>query len=120
MPILIIFVFVDSIVMKHEFKIIEYDHSYAPAVADMWTRSGDSWGGFNIETSPETVRIEEETSVHVNLYLAIVNEEVVGYCKIAKWTQDEGVLYVASLNVRPDMHGKKSAKHSSENPSKER
>jgi ribosomal protein S18 acetylase RimI-like enzyme len=96
--------------MKQEYKIVEYDHSYATAVADMWTRSGDSWGGFNIDMSPEAVRIEEETSVHINLYLAIVNEEVVGYCKIAKWTQDEGALYVASLNVRPDMHGKKIGK----------
>ncbi len=51
-----IFVSVDSIVMKHEFKIIEYGHSYAPAVADMWTRSGDSWCGINIEKSVPTIQ----------------------------------------------------------------
>lgn len=96
--------------MNNEFKIVEYDPSYAAAVAGMWTRSGDSWGGFNNDFTPESVRVEEEASVHVNLYLALIGEEVVGYCKIAKWTQDEGALYIGTLNVRPDLHGKKIGK----------
>jgi len=96
--------------MDTNITIVEYDHSYAAAVADMWTRSGDSWGGFNIVTSAESVRQEEETSVYLNLYLAVAGDEVVGYCKLAQWMQDEGALYIAGLNVRPDMHGRKIGK----------
>jgi ribosomal protein S18 acetylase RimI-like enzyme len=93
-----------------DFRIVEYDPSLAEAVADMWNKSGDSWGGYNIELTAETVRQEEETSDHVNLYLAVVGSEVVGYCKIGKWTEAEGALYVDALSVRPDFHGKKIGK----------
>ena len=93
-----------------EFKIVEYNSTHAAAVADMWNRSGDSWGGYNMEITAESVRLEEETSTHVNLYLAVVMEEVVGYCKIGKWTENEGALYIESLNVRPDWHEKKIGK----------
>jgi ribosomal protein S18 acetylase RimI-like enzyme len=96
--------------MAQQFEIVEYDHSYAAALADMWTRSGDSWGGFNVEMTAESVRLEEETSPAVNCLLAVADDEVVGYCKIGKWTQNEGALYVETLNVRPDMHGKKIGK----------
>lgn len=92
------------------FKIVEYDPSYAAAVADMWNKSGDSWGGYNKDTTEDAVRQTEMASVYVNLYLAIVEDEVVGYCKIAKWTEGEGALYVVDLNVRPDYHGKKIGK----------
>ncbi len=93
-----------------DITIVEYDPTYAAELAAMWTQSGDSWGGFNVEMTAESVRAEEEFSDHVNCYLAILGDEVVGYCKIGKWTQDEGALYIDTLNVRPDMHGRKIGK----------
>jgi ribosomal protein S18 acetylase RimI-like enzyme len=94
----------------YDFTIVEYDPSHAAAVAEMWSRSGDSWGGYNIEITEESVRQEEELSPYVNLYLAAAGDEVVGYCKIDKWTEEEGALYIGGLNVRPDYHGKKIGK----------
>lgn len=93
-----------------DFKIVEYNPSYAAKVADMWTKSGDSWGGYNIEFTEESIRQKEEISAHINCYLAVIGNEVVGYCKIGKWTEGEGALYVEALNVRPDYHGKKIGK----------
>jgi ribosomal protein S18 acetylase RimI-like enzyme len=93
-----------------DFAIVEYDHSYAQAVADMWNRSGDSWGGYNVEFTADAIRHEEESSAAVNTYIAVLDDEVVGYIKLAEWTQGEGALYVAVLNVRPDLHGKKIGK----------
>ena len=87
-------------------KIVEYDHSYAAGVAEMWNLSGESWGGSSVVTTEEEVKREEESSVHVNCYLAIVDGLVVGYCKMGEWTKDEGALYVDGLNVRPDYHGR--------------
>lgn len=93
-----------------DFEIVEYDHSYAAALADMWNKSGDSWGGYNIEFTAESIVQEEEGSTCVNRYMAVVGDEVVGYIKLSQWTQDEGALYVDVLNVRPDFHGKKIGK----------
>ncbi|WP_058304213.1 GNAT family N-acetyltransferase [Gorillibacterium timonense] len=88
-------------------RIVEYDHSYARAVADMWNRSNESWGGGNSQRTEDSVRSDMENSTNLHVFLAIDGEEVVGFCSFSHYKSDEGALYVPLLNVRPDYHGRK-------------
>lgn len=45
-----------------QIRIIEYDPSYARAVAEMWNRSNESWGGGTNQRTEATVRREMEIS----------------------------------------------------------
>lgn len=88
-------------------RIVEYDPSLAGAVADMWNRSNESWGGGSIRRTEDTVRREMETTSNLHVFLAVDGGEVVGFCSFAHYRHDEGALYVPLLNVRPDYHGRK-------------
>ncbi|MEK3864460.1 GNAT family N-acetyltransferase [Paenibacillus sp. FSL H7-0716] len=90
-----------------QIRIIEYDSSYAGAVAEMWNRSNESWGGGTNQRTEDSVRREMEISSNLNAFLAVDGKEVVGFCSFAHYRQDEGALYVPLLNVRPDYHGYK-------------
>ncbi|GGG88598.1 GNAT family N-acetyltransferase [Paenibacillus radicis (ex Gao et al. 2016)] len=90
-----------------QIRIVEYDPSYAGALADMWNLSKESWGGGNDQRTEDTVRREMETSSNLHAFLAVDGKEVVGFCSFAHYRQDEGALYVPLLNVRPDYHGHK-------------
>lgn len=90
-----------------QIRIIEYDPSYAAAVADMWNRSNESWGGGTNQRTEDTVRREMETSSNLHVFLAVHEKEVVGFCSFAHYRYDENALYVPLLNVRPDYHGYK-------------
>ncbi|WP_042162007.1 GNAT family N-acetyltransferase [Paenibacillus gorillae] len=90
-----------------QIRIVEYDPSYAGALADMWNLSKESWGGGNDQRTEDTVRREMETSSNLHVFLAVDGKEVVGFCSFAHYRQDEGALYVPLLNVRPDYHGHK-------------
>lgn len=90
-----------------QIRIIEYDHSYAAALADMWNRSNESWGGGTNQRTEDTVRREMESSSNLHVFLAVHEHEVVGFCSFAHYRFDEGALYVPLLNVRPDYHGHK-------------
>lgn len=91
-------------------KIVEYDKKYAPAIARMWNRSGDCWGGYNLEMTPSRIEQEEASSPHLNLYLALDGEEVVGYCKLSEYRDDEAALYIDLLNVVPAYQKRKIGK----------
>lgn len=86
-------------------RIIEYDPSYAGAVAEMWNRSSESWGGGTTLRTEDSVRREMEVSSNLHEFLAVDGKAVVGFCSFARYRQDEGALYVPLLNVRPDYHG---------------
>jgi ribosomal protein S18 acetylase RimI-like enzyme len=90
-----------------QIRIIEYDPSYAGALADMWNRSNESWGGGTNQRTEDIVRREMEISSNLHVFLAVDGEEVVGFCSFAHYRHDEGALYVPLLNVRPDYHGYK-------------
>lgn len=90
-----------------QIHIIEYDPSYAAALADMWNRSNESWGGGTNLRTEETVRREMESSSNLYAFLAVHEKEVVGFCSFAHYRYDERALYVPLLNVRPDYHGYK-------------
>ncbi|WP_152393809.1 GNAT family N-acetyltransferase [Paenibacillus guangzhouensis] len=88
-------------------RIIEYEPSYARAVAEMWNRSNESWGGGTDTRTEDSVRREMETSSNLYVFIAVDGEEVVGFCSFSHYRHDEGALYVPLLNVRPDYHGYK-------------
>ncbi|WP_150267431.1 GNAT family N-acetyltransferase [Paenibacillus tepidiphilus] len=88
-------------------RIVEYDPSYAGAVAEMWNRSSESWGGGTGQRTEDSVRREMETTSNLHVFLAVAGQDVVGFCSFAHYRQDEGALYVPLLNVRPDYHGHK-------------
>lgn len=96
-----------SNIAAESIRIIEYDPSYASALADMWNRSNESWGGGTNKRTEDTVRQQMETSSNLYAFLAVEGREVVGFCSFAHYRHDEGALYVPLLNVRPDYHGHK-------------
>lgn len=93
-----------------EFKLVEYSPKYAKAIADMWNVSKDGWNGEADHKTEEGVLRKEEISSHLNLYLALDGEKVIGYCKLSKYFAEENTLYVDLLNVDPAYHGKKAGK----------
>lgn len=93
--------------IMEQIQIVEYDPTYAGAVAEMWNRSNESWGGGTNQRTEDTVRREMETTTNLHVFLAVAGKEVVGFCSFAHYRQDEGALYVPLLNVRPDYHGHK-------------
>ena len=89
-------------------EIIEYEDSLAQAVADMWNRSGEGWGGSfdsGVYTA-ERVITKRESGVFFNVYIAIKDGEALGYCSFNRYYKDADTAYVHLLNVRPDYHGK--------------
>lgn len=90
-------------------KIVSYHDGLARNVADMWMKSKDSWGGTG--KTEEQVRDQQQSSDNLDTFLAVLGEEVVGYCGLSVYKEDVGALYVPLLNVRPDLHGKKVGKN---------
>ncbi|WP_170006167.1 GNAT family N-acetyltransferase [Bacillus fonticola] len=90
---------------KQKIEIVEYHEGLAAAVAQMWNLSRDGWGGDAHVTTEEKVRTQEANSSNLHLYLALDGNEVVGYCGLSEYREDEGALYIPLLNVRTDYHG---------------
>lgn len=91
-------------------SIVEYEPRYARSIADMWNASHESWGGDNSLQTEQTILQEHHHSTHLHVFLALVDEEVVGYCSFSHYKEDKGALYIPLLNVRPDYHGYKIGK----------
>ena len=92
-------------------EIVEYDDSMAQAVADMWNKSGEGWGGSfdNGVYTAERVIHKRASGAFFNVYIAMKDGEALGYCSFDRYYKDADTAYVHLLNVRPDYHGKKSA-----------
>lgn len=91
-------------------KIVEYNHSYAQKVAEMWNKSGPNWGNEEIFKTAQDVIDTESSSGNLKLYIAIDEDQVVGYCSLSEYQHDEGASYLPLLNVIPEYHGKKVGK----------
>jgi ribosomal protein S18 acetylase RimI-like enzyme len=91
-------------------KIVNYEHKYAAATAVMWQNSKQGWNGDSFFTSEQAVITEEENSIHLNAWLALDGDLVVGYCNLYEYQHDTGALYIGLLSVRDDYHGKKIGK----------
>jgi len=89
-------------------EIVEYEDSLAEAVADMWNKSGEGWGGSfdsGVYTA-ERVIAKRESGMFFNVYIAMKDGEALGYCSFNRYYKDADTAYVHLLNVRPDYHGK--------------
>ncbi|MEW4369727.1 GNAT family N-acetyltransferase [Paenibacillus kandeliae] len=93
-----------------DIQIVEYEPRYAASIADMWNASHESWGGDNAIQTEQMILKEHHNSVHLNVFLAVNQDEVIGYCSFSHYKEDAGALYIALLNVRPDYHGQKIGK----------
>ena len=89
-------------------EIVEYEDSLAEAVADMWNKSGEGWGGsfYDGVYTAELVRAKRAGGMFFNLYIAMKDGEALGYCSFNRYYKDADTAYVHLLNVRPDHHGK--------------
>ncbi|WP_052339200.1 GNAT family N-acetyltransferase [Gorillibacterium massiliense] len=96
-----------SVNVREEVLIVEYEPKWAQAVAEMWNRSQESWGGGNRVRTAESVTRELENAGNLKVFLAVDGDEVIGFCSFSPYKMDEGALYVPLLNVRPDYHGHK-------------
>ncbi|MCA1039907.1 GNAT family N-acetyltransferase [Bacillus infantis] len=94
----------------NKIQVVRYQPGLADAIAKMWNMSRESWGGDNRVMTGEQVKTKEENSDNIELYIALDGEEVVGYCGLSEYKEDEGALYIPLLNVRPDYHGRKIGK----------
>ncbi|MBU9714813.1 GNAT family N-acetyltransferase [Evansella tamaricis] len=96
--------------MNRQITITEYKPELAGAVAEMWNKSREGWGGHSDVRTEDQVLSEEANSTNLHTYIAMDGEEVVGYCGLSEYREDEGALYIPLLNVRTDYHGKKVGK----------
>lgn len=99
----------DEAVQK-SFTIVEYEAKYAKSLADMWNLSSDSWGGDHVLQTEEGIMEEMENSPNLKTFLAVQQDEVIGFCSFSYYQEDRGALYIPLLNVRPDFHGRKVGK----------
>ncbi|MBP7564278.1 MAG: GNAT family N-acetyltransferase, partial [Candidatus Cloacimonetes bacterium] len=90
--------------------IVEYNPSLAKRIAEMWNNSGEGWNGNAGFETEQSVKDKEEKASHLNLYIALDGDLVVGYCKLSRYAFDENTLYIDLLNVLPSYHGQKIGK----------
>lgn len=100
----------NSISISNGIQIVQYNHSYAAAVAHMWNQSNASWGGGTGHRTAEDIIQDMDNSTNLHNFLAVDGDQVVGFCSFSHYMMDEGALYVPLLNVRPDYHNKKVGK----------
>lgn len=86
--------------------IVEYSPLYAKAVADMWNNSSEGWNGRVFNKSEAKVLRDEACVSYLNLYLAVEADMVLGYAKLTKYAEENGVAYIELLSVLPSYHGK--------------
>lgn len=90
-------------------KIVDYDHSYAAGVAQMWNESDAAWpwsftGG--IPMTAEFVRDWMDDTDYISLQVAVEQEQVLGFCLVTVYPNERDCCYVQLLNVSPASHGK--------------
>ncbi len=91
-------------------KIVEYHEGLAKGIAKMWNESRENWGGDSTVTTEQDVKDKESNSTNLHLFLAMVGDEVAGYCGLSEYREDQGALYIPLLNVHPKFQGLKIGK----------
>jgi len=91
-------------------KIVAYEKKYNDGIADCMIESSDYWGGsITFRTSGE-VDGWIKTMDYEEIFLALLEDRVIGICTLEKFWADRNVLYVGFLNVTPEFHGMKIGK----------
>ncbi|MFI8687102.1 GNAT family N-acetyltransferase [Rossellomorea sp. NPDC077527] len=91
-------------------KIVEYHEGLAKGISKMWNESRENWGGDSTVTTEQDVKNKEANSTNLHLFIALVGEEVAGYCGLSEYREDKGALYIPLLNVHPKFQGLKIGK----------
>ena len=95
-------------------KIVEFDPSHAPSLAEFWNICGqnddDDWGGDSGISTAGQVLAEHQAASHFNVFIALDEDDVVGYCSFGRYYADANTLYIPLLGVRPDYRSKKLGK----------
>ncbi|TMU87485.1 GNAT family N-acetyltransferase [Bacillus sp. BHET2] len=91
-------------------EIVEYHEDLAKGIAKMWNESRENWGGDSTVTTEQDVKDKESNSTNIHLFLAMVGDEVAGYCGLSEYREDQGALYIPLLNVHPKFQGLKIGK----------
>ncbi|UII58291.1 GNAT family N-acetyltransferase (plasmid) [Cytobacillus spongiae] len=94
----------------NQVKIVEYHEGLAKGIAKMWNESRENWGGDSVVTTEQDVKDKEANSTNLHLFIALIGDEVAGYCGLSEYREDEGSLYIPLLNVHPHYHGMKIGK----------
>jgi len=92
--------------LKNGIKIVEYEPSFAQAIADMWVKCNDDWGGDVAINTPSQIISEHSSAANYNVFLALDGDAVVGYCSFARYYYDANTTYIPTLTVPPDYQGK--------------
>lgn len=89
--------------MKSKIEVVAYSHDYAEAVSVFWRKLSctEETLGMNTDKSREQVIDEENSSEYIELYLAIKEKSVIGYCKIINDTDPafEDVLHLYPIYI---------------------
>ncbi len=96
--------------LNNDIIIKKYSDKYAAKVADMWNKSSGGWNGEEFNETEEKIISKHKSMTYLDVYLALYENDVVGYCMISEDNLEENVLYIDLLNVRTDMHGKRVGK----------
>jgi GNAT superfamily N-acetyltransferase len=79
----------------------------AERLATMWNESDDGWPGSWTSGQPmtaEMIREWERDTEHLAVFVAEIDDEIVGYCSLSESTR-KGEGYLGLLNVNPRFHG---------------
>ncbi len=101
--------FIQEVVME-KVKIIPYEEKYNGQIAECMVESADDWGGYTTMKTAEDVASRIKTMDYEEIFLAILDERLIGFCTLEKFWADREVLYIGLINVTPEFHGKKIGK----------
>jgi len=91
-------------------KIVEYSDEIAEAVAKFQTISGEDWGGSQAVKTTEQVIAEHAVSSNLHTFIAMSEDEAVGYCTLTTFYKDIDTLYIGFLDVIPAYQSRKIGK----------
>ncbi|HPI26082.1 MAG TPA: GNAT family N-acetyltransferase [Candidatus Cloacimonadota bacterium] len=89
-------------------RICNYEPKYAKGIAELWNNSGEAWNNHVFNYDEEKILNDEANSTSFAVFLALYEEEVIGYVNLKQEAED--IAHVESLAVLPAYHGCKVGK----------
>ncbi|NKB68701.1 MAG: GNAT family N-acetyltransferase [Candidatus Latescibacteria bacterium] len=97
---------------NYTLRSVEIDRD-ADKLAQMWNDSDDQWPGTWCEGVPMTgqrVRDWDERENYLDALIWDTGDHIAGYCSLWEEPDEEGVTYIATLNVSPNFQGRSLAR----------
>ena len=89
-------------------RICNYEPKYAKGIAEMWNNSGEGWNNQVFNYDEEHILKEEANGTSFAVYLALYEDQVIGYVNLKQEAED--IAYLETLTVLPTFHGLKVGK----------